>query len=150
MIGSIYETPRPCPVCNQDFLPPRRADGIILICCSEACDRRAGLRPMQHTSTQAAPRPKSPKKPRKRAPSANRRTLEESSGFGRRLSETRVERGLPVEDLAARIGVHPNSIGHWQMDRVDPPLSKLILLARVLNVSLDYLILGRTDKEIAA
>lgn len=74
---------------------------------------------------------------------ANRRTLETTSRFGRRIARLRTERNLHLSDLAGAIGAHPNTILNWETDKVDPPMSKVVLLARLFGVSLDYLVLGK-------
>lgn len=74
---------------------------------------------------------------------ANRRTLETTSRFGRRIAHLRIGRNLHIADLAEAIDVHPNTILNWETDKVDPPMSKVVQLARFFGVSLDWLVLGK-------
>lgn len=150
-IGSVYSTPRLCLPCGKDFLPPRRKDKRILDYCSEACDRKAGLSPVrrdpapvQRSSVTAIRRVQKPRrKIEQRTACARRTTLDGPGGFGQRLAQLRIARGLHVAELAELIRVHPNSILNWETDRSEPGLSKLIVLAGVLGISLEHLATGK-------
>lgn len=65
-------------------------------------------------------------------------------GFSERLLELRKAQGLSQEMLAERIGVSRQAVSKWEVGEATPDLNKLLVLADVLNVSLDYLC-GRED-----
>lgn len=64
--------------------------------------------------------------------------------FGQRLKKEREARGLTQADLARELKVSVPTIAEYEADKKMPRHSKLILLAKTLNVSTDYL-LGLTD-----
>lgn len=47
-------------------------------------------------------------------------------------------------NMAAAIGVSPDTVKNWQNARTEIPVSKIVALADLFNVSTDYL-LGRTS-----
>ena len=59
--------------------------------------------------------------------------------FGERLRELRKEKGIGQIKLADEIGVGKSIISLWETDQCEPTLSKLILLSKFFNVSIDYL-----------
>ena len=60
-------------------------------------------------------------------------------GFGERLRNLRIERGVGQIRLAKEIDVGKSVMRLWELDKCEPTLSKLIALARYFEVSLDYL-----------
>ncbi|MDE6398650.1 MAG: helix-turn-helix domain-containing protein [Clostridiales bacterium] len=60
-------------------------------------------------------------------------------GFGERLRNLRIERGVGQIRLAKEIDVGKSVMSLWELDKCEPTLSKLIALARYFEVSLDYL-----------
>ena len=65
-------------------------------------------------------------------------------GFGNQIRQLRTERGLSQEELANRVGYTSDnarsSINKIESGISDPPVSKLRLFSKVLNVSMDQLI----------
>jgi transcriptional regulator with XRE-family HTH domain len=69
------------------------------------------------------------------------------AGFGKfpeRLRDLRAARGLQQFPLAETIGMQSASISAWEAGRSGPNLHRLILLAKSLGASIDYL-LGLAD-----
>lgn len=64
--------------------------------------------------------------------------------FGDRLKKEREAKGLTQEELARAIGVAVPTISEYESGKKMPRLNKIIILARKLGVSIDYL-LGETD-----
>ena len=64
--------------------------------------------------------------------------------LGRYLRNARMERGLSVAELTARVGVSQASIYFWEGDRVRPRAANLSALCKVLKLPI------RKTKEIAA
>lgn len=64
--------------------------------------------------------------------------------FGSRLKKLREEKGLTQQQLAEKVNLSQQTIGHYEVGRAKPDLDTLQLLASKLNCSVDYL-LGRTD-----
>lgn len=63
---------------------------------------------------------------------------------GKRLKKRRIELGLSQEELAARLETTQKQIWRYESGEVDPSAETLVRLAKVLNVSVDYL-LGLVD-----
>ena len=59
--------------------------------------------------------------------------------FGQRIKQLRQEKGLGQVLLAKELGVGKSIISLWEKDECEPTLSKLILLAKYFEVSIDYL-----------
>lgn len=60
--------------------------------------------------------------------------------FGEKLYEVRKARGLSQEQLAERCGVTRQSVSKWELGQGYPETEKLLILCRVLDVDLDYLL----------
>lgn len=61
-----------------------------------------------------------------------------------RLLELRKKSGMSQEELASRLGISRQSISKWERAESSPDTDNLIALARIYNVSLDELLLGKT------
>jgi transcriptional regulator with XRE-family HTH domain len=70
---------------------------------------------------------------------------ESDQSISERLSFAREQAGYTVQDLAERLGVMPASIEAWESGVREPRANRLMTLSGVLNVSLGWLIEGRTD-----
>jgi len=66
--------------------------------------------------------------------------------FSEKLRQKRKEKGLSQAELARRIGVGRDSYNKYERTGVRPSHETLVLLAKELNVSIDYL-LGHTNKS---
>lgn len=65
------------------------------------------------------------------------RTLE---GFGERLKEVRLGRGLTQQELGDAVGVSNRVIAYYESEGAQPPGALLVDLAKVLEVSTDELL----------
>jgi transcriptional regulator with XRE-family HTH domain len=63
-----------------------------------------------------------------------------SDNFGERLAQRRRELGLEQSDLAKASGVSRGSISHYEKGLYEPKLEVLVLLARKLSCSADWLL----------
>ena len=84
-------------------------------------------------------------------------TGKKCSGFGQRLRQARQERALTGPDLATQLGVERSAIPHYERGSRFPSVPVLEKLAEILQVSLDWLLLGEhitheevRDKELAS
>ena len=68
------------------------------------------------------------------------------STFPTRLREIRSERGFSRKQLADILQITPRAYQYYEEGKREPDYDKLILLARHLNISTDYL-LGLSDKR---
>lgn len=60
------------------------------------------------------------------------------------IEAERARAQMPKVTLAQSIGVTVDTMRNWQNDRTEIPVSKLVAMAEIFNVSTDYL-LGRTS-----
>lgn len=65
--------------------------------------------------------------------------------FGETLTQIRKERNISQMGLAEQLGVTRQTISRWETGAARPSTEKLILLAQVLQVSLDTLTNGKTE-----
>ena len=66
--------------------------------------------------------------------------------FADRLRAIRLDRGFKQKDVAAAIGISEPNYSMYEHGTREPGISKLTKLANVLNVSTDYLLLGKKDR----
>ena len=55
--------------------------------------------------------------------------------------------GMSQSQLAEKLNVSPSAVGMYEQGRRVPSVDLLILLARLFNVSLDYLIIGTEGRS---
>ena len=67
--------------------------------------------------------------------------------FGRRLKTLREKRGLTQRELARLAGIDVMLVSRYERGLGYPALETVIGIARALEVSLDYLLLGKTAEE---
>lgn len=67
--------------------------------------------------------------------------------LGERIEFFRKRSGLSRQELAASVGVHINTLGHWIRDEKEPGVKKVQLLATHLNVDLTELIAGEAPRK---
>ena len=60
------------------------------------------------------------------------------------LKELRKKAGLSQEELAKTLFVSRQAVSKWETGETVPDLENLVALANLFDVSLDYLILGKT------
>lgn len=63
--------------------------------------------------------------------------------FGDRLILAREAAGMAAADLAARLGVMPETLRAWEDDQDEPRSNKLQMLAGLLNVPMVWLMSGQ-------
>ena len=66
------------------------------------------------------------------------------SKFQERLKELRIEKGLTQKQLAKELNVSEDSVYNWEKGRSEPSINDLIILATMLDVTIDYLV-GKTE-----
>jgi len=59
--------------------------------------------------------------------------------FGNKLKELRTEFGIGQIALSKALGVSKSIISDWELGKSEPTLSKLIIIAKFFNVTIDYL-----------
>lgn len=61
--------------------------------------------------------------------------------FAKRLKELRKEKGLSQRELVIELKnkIPQPSIAMWELDKREPSLESVVILAKFFNVSLDYL-----------
>ena len=67
--------------------------------------------------------------------------------LGKTLLELRKKKGLDQRDIADIVGVERSTYGKWETGDSHPPLTKLVDLADLFEVSTDYL-LGRDERIV--
>ena len=67
--------------------------------------------------------------------------------LSRRIVRLRRTRGWSRDDLAKRLRVTRERLGHWERGNHSPPMKSLIDLGRVLEVSMDELMIGKTSED---
>lgn len=68
-------------------------------------------------------------------------------GFGTRLSQIRLSRGMTQAELGKAVGVSNRVIHYYEQDSAQPPGAMLVDLARALRVSADELLGLKPHKE---
>lgn len=63
--------------------------------------------------------------------------------MGERIGILRQERGMTQSVLAEKMGITPQAISKWERGLSFPDLSRLEELAKMLEVSVDYLLTGK-------
>ena len=67
--------------------------------------------------------------------------------FGKNLANIRKSRQLTQLDLANLLDVQPRMVGRWEQGKAKPQFDYIIQLARILEVSLDHLLLGEEGQN---
>ena len=68
--------------------------------------------------------------------------------FGNRLTSIRKDRKVSQSELSAKAGVHANLIGRYEREEAVPSIEVAAKLAEALKVSLDYLVLGKSELNL--
>lgn len=66
--------------------------------------------------------------------------------LGARIAAGRKAKGMTQEELAAKLGVSSQAVSKWENDASCPDISLLPELARILGVTTDELLTGRSDE----
>ena len=64
-----------------------------------------------------------------------------------KLYELRMSFGWTQVQLAKKLGITKQTVSNWENDNIQPSIDMLVKLAKIFNVSTDYL-LGLTSKNI--
>lgn len=67
--------------------------------------------------------------------------------FGEKLRGLRRKAGMSQDALAERLEVSRQAVSKWELDEAMPETEKVVRIARLFDVSLDELLLERTEKE---
>lgn len=67
--------------------------------------------------------------------------------FNERLKQLRTESPIMQKDIAAQIGVSVRTYQQYEQGKTEPNIEKLLKLAEIFNVSLDYLLCRNEDFE---
>ena len=67
--------------------------------------------------------------------------------FHQRLAFLRKAAGLTQEQLGARVGVTRQAVSKWESGQVSPDVATVARLCGALNVSADFLVLGKEPEE---
>ncbi len=68
--------------------------------------------------------------------------------FGTNLKKIRIEKSYTQEQFAEELGVSRQAVSLWESDSGYPEVEKLLDIAEILNVSLDWLFFDRKENEI--
>src|SRR5436190_2224367 len=69
--------------------------------------------------------------------------------ISQRISDTREARGISASELARLVGVTPTAVWNWEKNRTTPRRPALEQIAKVLGVTIGFLLTGTTgDGEI--
>ena len=60
--------------------------------------------------------------------------------LGQRIYEIRTAMGWSQVDLAKRLGVAKQTVSNWENENIQPSIEMLVRLARLFNVTTDYLL----------
>lgn len=63
--------------------------------------------------------------------------------FGKNLKKYLAEKGMTQTQLANELGIKQPTINSWINKGINPELEKVIRIAKILDVTLDELVLGR-------
>lgn len=66
------------------------------------------------------------------------------SNYTNRLKELREKQNIMAKDIASLLQISYRNYQRYEKGEIDPPISKILLLAEFYNVSIDYLV-GRTN-----
>lgn len=67
--------------------------------------------------------------------------------LGARIATLRKAAGWNQAELAQRLRISPSAVGMYEQGRREPSADMLVQIARVLNVSVDYLLTGVPGAE---
>ena len=62
--------------------------------------------------------------------------------LGANIAALRKAKGMPLEQLAAALGISPPTVSKWETNASYPDITLLCLLARALDTNVDMLLNG--------
>ena len=65
--------------------------------------------------------------------------------IGARIASLRHSRGMSQAELAQKLQVSPSAVGMYEQGRREPSAQTLLAIARVFDVSVDYIISGEVS-----
>ena len=68
--------------------------------------------------------------------------------FSKRLSNARKERGLTQSNVAEKLNVSFQAVSSWERGETTPEINKLEDIASLYQVSLDWLLTGKTEARV--
>ena len=69
--------------------------------------------------------------------------------FGAKLKEARQKAGFSQEELAERMSVSRSAVAKWEIDKGMPDIDNLKAIAKLLDVSVDYLLDDGTSLDLS-
>jgi transcriptional regulator with XRE-family HTH domain len=63
----------------------------------------------------------------------------------KRIQETREKRGISASELARLVGVTPTAVWNWEKNSITPRRPALEQIAKVLGVSVSFLLSGKEE-----
>lgn len=69
--------------------------------------------------------------------------------LGKKIKELRTKSKFTLSELANLLGVTKSSVASYENDSRQPSFSVLIKIAQIFNVSTDYLLLNKPEKNIS-
>lgn len=70
--------------------------------------------------------------------------------FGQKLQLIRKKNNLTQEQLATQLYVSRQAVSKWEQDTAMPDVDKLLLISRLFDVSLDYLLKEEIENDVTA
>ena len=67
--------------------------------------------------------------------------------LGARIAALRKQAGWNQSELASRLQISPSAVGMYEQGRREPSADTLVAMARVLGVSVDYLLTGAPEYQ---
>lgn len=67
--------------------------------------------------------------------------------IGKRISELRKKYSYSQEYIASQLGVSRQAVSKWETDQTAPDTNNLIALAKLFDVSVEYLAIGNVKEE---
>lgn len=70
--------------------------------------------------------------------------------FGQKLQLIRKQNNFTQEQLAAQLYVSRQAVSKWEQDTAIPDVDKLLMISRLFDVSLDYLLKDEIENDVTA
>lgn len=69
------------------------------------------------------------------------------ASFGEKLKQARKNLGWSQDDLGQKVGIHGRHVGKYENGRAMPNAETIIRIAKILDVSIDYLLLDDVKED---
>ncbi|WP_426960308.1 helix-turn-helix domain-containing protein [Muricoccus radiodurans] len=80
---------------------------------------------------------------------SHRRSLKDRPEWSNRLADARIGRGLTQDQIASELSLPQGTYASYEAGRSEPPIAVFRKLHQVLNLSLDWLLLGQGEMQHA-